>query len=266
MKLISGGHRAMNRPISLTLILLVSCMIGVSAPAQPAPATRPATQPGESAIRMVIIGDSTVCNYPDSHTNRGWGMYIEERFSAGAVKVINLAASGRSTKTFIQEGRWQKALDEKPNLVLIQFGHNDSHAPANPESTDFAGDYKDYLRKYVDESRAIGATPILVTPMVRRTFDPQGKIAESQAANRPLSAYAVAMREVAKEKQAPLIDLYESSKALAERIGEKASREMDAKPGDVTHFNEKGARAIAELVMKELTTAAPALKAQLKTQ
>jgi lysophospholipase L1-like esterase len=73
------------------------------------------------------------------------------------------------------------------------------------------------------------------------------------------------VREVAAEKKAPLIDLYASSKALAERIGVEASHAMNAKPSDVTHFNEKGARAIAGLVMKELPTAEPSLKPLLKS-
>jgi lysophospholipase L1-like esterase len=246
---------------SVTSFVIILLLGAACSFAQSPPATAPV-----KPLKIVIIGDSTVCNYPPEHTNRGWGMYIEEQFKPGTVKVVNLAASGRSTKTFIQEGRWTKALAEKPDFVLIQFGHNDSHAPTNPEATDFAGDYKDYLRRYIDESRAIGAKPILVTPMVRRTFDAQGKIAEAQAGNRPLSAYAGAVREVAAEKKAPLIDLYASSKALAERIGVEASHAMNAKPSDVTHFNEKGARAIANLVIEDLPAAAPTLAGQLKTR
>ena len=216
-------------------------------------------------LRVVLIGDSTVCDYPATHTNRGWGQFIEERFKDGAVKVINLAAAGRSTKTFIQEGRWQKALEEKPDYVLIQFGHNDSHAPDKPESTDAATDYKDYLRRYIVESRAIGATPILVTPMVRRTFDAQGKITESQPPpNRSLLFYVNAMREVGSERKVAVIDLHASSQALAEKLGPDASAEMANQKGDVTHFNEKGARAMADLVMRELPTAEPKLKEYLK--
>ena len=122
--------------------------------------------------------------YPAAEPDRGWGQFIEEQFRG--VKVINLAAAGRSTKTFIKEGRWKKALEEKPDYVLIQFGHNDSHGPEKPESTDAATDYKEYLRRYIDESRAIGATPILVTPMVRRTFDADGKLQDDASAPTPM--------------------------------------------------------------------------------
>lgn len=209
-------------------------------------------------LRIVIVGDSTVCAYPATRPDRGWGQFIEEHFKDGALKVINLAASGRSTKTFIREGRWQKALEEKPDYILIQFGHNDSHAPEKPESTDAATEYKDNLRRYVDESRVIGATPILVTPMVRRVFDAQGKISNS------LVPYANAMKEVGREKKVAVIDLHHSSLALAEKLGPEASAEFANKKGDATHFNEKGARAMANLVMKELPTAEPKLKEYMK--
>jgi len=185
-------------------------------------------------------------------------MFIEERFQQGSVKVINLAAAGRSTKTFIKEGRWQKALDEKPDYVLIQFGHNDSHDPGKPEATDAATDYKDYLRHYIDDTRAIVATPILVTPMVRRTFRADGGLDDG------LQRYADAMEGVGVEKKVPVIDLHASSKKLVEQLGPEKSAEMANKQGDNTHFNENGARAMADLVMKELPVAAPKLKDYLK--
>jgi len=218
-------------------------------------------------IRIVLVGDSTVCNYPASSPKRGWGMYIQERFKEGTVIVTNLAASGRSTKTFIQEGRWQKALEQKPDYVFIQFGHNDSHAPDKPEATDAETDYKEYLRRYIDDSRAIGATPILVTPMVRRDFNAQGMIEEKAVPPyRGLVSYANAMREVGLEKKVAVIDLYSSSKALADKLGPKGSAQLADLPTDSTHFNEKGARAMADLVMQGLPAAAPKLKVYLINQ
>lgn len=218
------------------------------------------TPSATNSIRIVVVGDSTVCNYPLARPDRGWGMFIGDYFKADAVKVINLATAGRSTKTFIKEGRWKKALDEKPNYVLIQFGHNDSHAPANPEATDAATDYKDYLRQYIADSRAIGAEPILVTPMVRRIFNTNG-VLENE-----LQPYADAMKEVATEKKVPVIDLHASSKKLVEQLGPARAQELANKKDDTTHFNEKGARAMAELVMKELLEVEPKLKQYLKPQ
>lgn len=210
-------------------------------------------------LRIAIVGDSTVSEYAANRPDRGWGMFIEERFREGSVTVSNLAKPGRSTKTFIQEGRWKSVLEEKPNYVLIQFGHNDSHAPDKPESTDAPTTYKEYLRRYIDESRAITATPILVTPMVRRIFDANGKLVDD------LQRYADAMKEVGAEKGVAVIDLHASSKELVEKLGPETSKEMANKKGDVTHFNEKGARMMADLVMKELSRAAPKLKEFLKT-
>ena len=210
----------------------------------------------EPGLRLAIIGDSTVCEYPSQAPARGWGHYLQDYFKDDA-QVINLAASGRSTKTFIAEGRWQKTLALKPRYILIQFGHNDSHDPSHPEATDAATTYKDFLRHYIDDARAIGATPILVTPMCRRTFE-AGKLQDG------LLRYAEAMKEIAVEKRAGLIDLHAASRAYFEQLGETASLETANKAGDQTHFNEKGAKAMAELVMKELPAAAPELKDQLR--
>ena len=210
-------------------------------------------------VRIVLVGDSTVCNYPATHRNRGWGQFIEERFREGTVTVINLAAQGRSTKTFIKEGRWQKALAEKPDFVMIQFGHNDSHAPNQPEATDPDTDYKEFLRHYVEEARAIGAYPILVTPMVRRNFDEHGTFTDAVVPPaRSLLLYAGAMKQIGIEKSVPVIDLHTSSRLLIEKLGPKECKKLAS--FDSTHWNEKGARAMADLVMKELPIAAPRLK------
>ncbi len=205
-------------------------------------------------LKIAIIGDSTVCNYPIDKLDRGWGMFIEEAFAPGSVTVVNLAASGRSTKTFIKEGRWKKTLAEKPDFILIQFGHNDSHAAERPESTNAATDYREFLNQYIDEARAAGATPILVTPMVRRNFKADGKL------NDILQPYADAMKAVGAEKKAPVIDLFTASKTLVENLGPEKAAAHANKPGDNTHFNETGARAMAELVLKEL----PATETRLK--
>ena len=219
-------------------------------------------------IRIATVGDSTMCEYPEARPDRGWGHYVEEYFRPGTAKVFNTAASGRSTKTFIEEGRWAKTLEEKPNYVFIQFGHNDSHEPGNRESTDPATTFKDYLRRYIDESRAAGANPILVTPMVRRKFDEAGSFSEAppNPRYRVLGTYAAAVREVGQEKKVPVIDLYASSLAFFAKLGPVASTEFANKPTDNTHFNEKGARAMADLVMRELPRAAPSLAKILKTE
>ena len=228
---------------TLTILLPLVAMLGIAKSAEAAKLT------------IVIIGDSTVCNYPPESPSRGWGQFIAEHFKDG-VHVANHAASGRSTKTFIAEGRWKRALAEKPDFVLIQFGHNDSHGAGKPEATDAATDYRDFLRRYVDESRAAKAVPIFITPMHRRNFDADGKLKDI------LQPYADAMKAVAAEKKVPLIDLHASSGALFSKLGKDHCPELANAPTDFTHFNEKGARAMSALVMKELPATDPRLAAE----
>jgi lysophospholipase L1-like esterase len=201
---------------------------------------------------VVIVGDSTVQTYPLDQPIRGWGQYIGERLSAN-VEVVNLALSGRSTKTFREEGLWGKALAAKGDWYLIQFGHNDSHEKGKPESTDPATDFRDNLRKFVDESRAAGGRPVLITPMHRRTFRADGGLADI------LEPYAEAMRVVAKEKDVPLVDLHGASGKLFLKLGDAGSADLSCAPTDRTHFSEKGARVMADLVAEGLKKNVPGL-------
>lgn len=208
-------------------------------------------------MRIAVIGDSTVCEYPATSNLRGWGHFLAPAFQSH-VRIINLAKSGRSTKTFIKEGLWTRTLAEKPDFVLIQFGHNDSHAKERPEATDAATDYPEFLRRYVAEARAAGAAPVLVTPMHRRTFDERGKVTQE------LLPYAEAMKAVAKEKEVALVDLHTASGVLFERLGDAGSADLSCSATDRTHFSEQGAKAMAELVLSSLPKAEPALKPLLK--
>lgn len=258
MNTITSSTTLMRAAAALAiLIFFLGC-------AADAPDNQPNTA-GLTSLCIVLIGDSTVSNYPETHRNRGWGQYLDEQFTEGTVRVINLARPGRSTKTFIEEDRWRDALARNPDIVFIQFGHNDAHAPQSPESTDPARDYKDNLRQYIEEARAAGAQPLLITPMVRRSFNEQGLIEESLSPpGRPLQAYATAMKEVGRDMSVPVIDLFASSKTLAERIGPEASLQMASRSSDITHFNEKGARAITGLIVADLPHALPELAPLLK--
>ena len=227
------------------LVLLFGCVTTLCAAGTP--------------LRLVIIGDSTVCEYPPERDCRGWGHYIQDYFK-DTVRVINLARSGRSTRTFINEGLWAKTLEEKPDVLLIQFGHNDSHNSDRPEATDAATDFRDYLRRYIDESRAIGTTPILVTPVQRRTYGSDGKL------NNSLIIYADAMKAVAAEKKVDVIDLNASSGRLYEQLGPAANDIVANAPDDRTHFNENGARMMAHLVMQELAQIEPRMAKELSPE
>jgi lysophospholipase L1-like esterase len=211
----------------------------------------------EGEVRLAIIGDSTVCNYPSNSVTRGWGEFIQPAFKE-QVRVINLAKSGRSTKTFIKEGLWKKTLETKPQFILIQFGHNDSHAKERPEATAADGDFKENLRRYIAEARAAGAQPVFITPVHRRMFKADGTLSTE------LQPYAETMKQVAAELKVPLVDLYAMSGELFLKAGDTGGVDLNCKPSDRTHFSAKGAKAVAGLVLKELPAAAPELKPLLK--
>jgi beta-1,2-mannobiose phosphorylase / 1,2-beta-oligomannan phosphorylase len=213
----------------------------------------------EPAVRVLLVGASTVAAAPKPPADRpdltGWGQSLAEFFDE-PVLILNHAKSGRSSKSFIREGLWKQAIETKPAYVFIHFGHNDE--PGRGErSTDANSDYQDYLKQYINESRAAGAKPILVTPVARRTFK-DGKI------HTLLQPYVDAMKKVAKETKTPVIDLHTASLALYDGLGEKESADLNPAPTDYSHFSRKGARAIAKLVVSALPAAAPELAKHLK--
>src|ERR1700729_2045488 len=118
-----------------------------------------------AAVKIVLVGDSTV------NDQGGWGTGFRSSLSP-EVQVANLALNGRSSKSFRDEGAWAPALAAKPDYILIQFGHNDSPGKGLERETDPQTTYRANLARYVDEARAAGAKPVLVTSIVRRVFQP----------------------------------------------------------------------------------------------
>src|SRR5271154_3789177 len=132
------------------------------------PTTAAVRAPG-TAVRIDLIGDSTQTN------NAGYGRGFCANVTA-KVDCVNMAKGGASTKTFREQGLWERSLATKPDYMLIQFGHNDMQSvDHNPRQTTME-EYKANLRKYVDEARAAGVKPILVTPLTRRNFQADGKV------------------------------------------------------------------------------------------
>lgn len=204
---------------------------------------------------VAVVGDSTVCNYPQDSRLRGWGQMLPSLLPG--TEVQNEAQAGRSTKTFPRD-RWERVLTAKPEYVLIQFGHNDSHEKSKPESTDAETDFRVNLRRFIDEARAAGIGPILVTPPRRRLF-------RDGRPTRELEPYAEAILAVAAETGTPLIDLYAETGRLFSELGESgsaaftANRPPDAPTGtpeDRTHFTKTGARALAQFVASRLRSIA----------
>ena len=210
-------------------------------------------------IKIAMIGDSTMASYAKPPEDRssltGWGQVFELFFN-DRVKVSNHAQSGRSSKSFLREGRWEPVLREKPDFIFIQFGHNDQPGKGDRE-TDPNGDFQDNLRKFIDEARAAGVEPVLVTPVARRIFD-NGK------ATTTLTPYADAMKKVAAEKKVPLVDLHAASFDLFNELGDAGSADLSASASDRTHFSRKGALEIAKLVAHRLPQDVPALHGYLR--
>lgn len=221
----------------------------------------PATaQTAPAAPRIFIASDSTAQAYgADRYPQAGWGQMLACGLAPG-VEVANRAIGGRSTRTFISEGRWDKLIsDAAPgDLVLIQFGHNDASSNRPERYAPAATVYRDNLLRMIWEARGQGMFPILVTPPVRRSF-------EDGRAKADYIAYSQVMRELVVTTGTPLIDLEARSQALLQRLGEAGSRKLylhltpaDRAPGfpqgvdDDTHFSELGARAMADLVAQEL--------------
>ena len=208
------------------------------------------------AIRIVLVGDSTVADYGDNPNQAGWGQKIASLLSE-RVTIVNLARGGRSSKSFIAEGLWEKALAAKGDFVFIQFGHNDCPGKGD-RTTDPDTTYSANLRRYVADARVAGAMAVLITSVERRKFTPDGRIACT------LSAYAEAMRKVAAAEQIGLVDLHAKSIALYEQLGpQRAAAELSS--GDQTHFSHAGALAMARLIVEDLAKAAPHLVPYIKT-
>ena len=217
-------------------------------------------------ITIYMIGDSTMSiKAPRAYPETGWGMPFAGFFDS-TVKVDNRAKNGRSTRTFISENLWQPVFDNlnEGDYVFIQFGHNDESKEKTERYTT-PDQYKENLTRFVKETRSKKAIPVLLTPVSRRRFDKEGNALETHAAYSPL------VKEVAKALNVLFIDLDTKSKDLYQRMGVENSRLLflQLKPGehpnypggkdDNTHFNELGARLIAQIVLAEIKVIDPLL-------
>lgn len=241
------------------------------------------------ADKIILVGDST------TSVGSGWGGAFCGRHVLSSLACVNLGRQGRSTSTYRAEGSWDLALNEMATpgygavWVLIQFGHNDQ--PGKRNSTELATEFPANLRAYVAEARARGARPVLVTPLTRRSFS-NGRLQDT------LEPWAEAVRRVARETGAPLIDLHAASGDLVQSMGALEAARMapgapppdflpelqagnspaapppavattagshgrHAEDFDYTHLGPEGAQLIAALVARDLIAAAPELAPRL---
>ncbi|WLQ47598.1 rhamnogalacturonan acetylesterase [Streptomyces poriferorum] len=207
-----------------------------------------------------IAGDSTAAQkYADAAPETGWGMALPF-FLGHTLAVANYAMNGRSSKSFIDEGRLAALLEEVRggDLLLIQFGHNDEKTEDPARGTDPYTTYQDYLRQYVHGARSRGARPVLLTPVERRRF------ADDGTAKPTHGTYPAAMRALAAEERVPLLDLQALTLARWQELGPDGTLEYFnwLEPGqspnypdgrqDNTHFRPRGAIEAARLVARAL--------------
>ena len=170
-------------------------------------------------MRIYVCGDSTAASYNPEETRMvGWGQLLGD-FLPG-VTVVNLSMAGRSTKTFLAEGRLEPAGQADPgDLVLIQFAHNDENEKKPERYTAPWTEFTDNLKYFIRFAREHGAVPVLLTPICMRIWQ-DGKLQPTHG------EYPAAMRAVAEETGVPLIDLYTESFRIVESMGEEGSKAL----------------------------------------
>lgn len=255
-------------------------------------------QAPSDTITVFMIGDSTMANKPLDKENqeRGWGQMLPMFFD-GAIKVDNHAVNGRSSKSFIDEGRWEKVREKiRPgDYVIIQFGHNDEKAKSADRYTVPGGTFDANLKKFVNETREKGGTPILMNSIVRRNFPANG-IAAAQTDDRQKTwkkglenypaegdtlvdthgDYRIAPRNVAEEMGVAFIDMNTLTHELVQGLGRENSRMLYmwmpvgvyefAPEGriDNTHLNVFGGIVVSRLAVNAIAEKVPALKPYIR--
>lgn len=199
-------------------------------------------------IRIFLASDSTVQKYEDKDQG-GWGEFLQDYFTKD-VQIMNHAIGGRSSKSFVEEGRLKRITEEMSadDYLLIQMGHNDSTKSRPERYTDPFTTYKEYLKLYIKSARMCQAEPVLVTP-VARLHQENGEFIND------FPDYCQAMKAVAQEENVPLLDLMDSSLSLFENLDYEEVFSffmVSVNKTDYTHFTKKGANRMAELVAEQI--------------
>ena len=207
------------------------------------------------------IGDSTMANKtkPEENPERGWGQMLPLFFNDN-ITIDNRAQNGRSTRSFIAEKRWDDILKtlKKGDYVFIQFGHNDQKEKDSTRYTNPHTAYRHNLIRFVEETRAKGATPILFSSIVRRNFNEKGVLISTHG------EYTMEVRLVAQEYNVPFIDMEYYTELLEQSYGPEKSKQLHLhfKAGEIpyykedkaddTHLGVKGATEVAKIAVEEL--------------
>lgn len=218
-------------------------------------------------IRVYSIGDSTMCDFDEKYLSqfggegypiRGW-MQMAPQFFTKDVEVHNAARSGRSSKSFRDEGFWKPVIDSvrAGDYVFIMFGGNDQK-PDTARHTDPETTYRQNLINYISEVRAKGANPILFTSIIRRRFDKNGQLVDTYG------DYVKVVRRLGAEQHVPMVDLYQKTWDVVQQMGPEESKKLFVyiEPGrftklpegkkDDSHLNIQGATKVAQLATSEI--------------
>ncbi|MFI6928822.1 rhamnogalacturonan acetylesterase [Streptomyces sp. NPDC050287] len=234
-----------RRQVTIAALAAVPLAVGSTAPAFATSGKR------RKVSTVYIAGDSTAAQkYAAAAPETGWGMALPF-FLQPDRPVANHAVNGRSSKSFIDEGRLDVILGAiRPgDFLLVQFGHNDEKAEDPTRYTEPWTTYQDHLRQYIEGARARGARPVLATSVERRKFDASGNAVPTHG------DYPAAMRALAREEGVALLDIQALSLALWQEFGVERTKtyfNWTATEQDNTHFNPPGAIAVARLVAQEL--------------
>ncbi len=234
-------------PLGAALRLAAALVLAGFAPSPAAP------------IGVWLIGDSTMADKPDPEHNpeRGWGQALPRFFDDGAV-VHNAARNGRSSRSFIAERRWDSVRTalRRGDYVLIQFGHNDQKIDDSTRYTNPYTTYRENLARFVAEARAVGATPVVFSPIVRRRFNAHGLLVDTHG------AYPLIARDVARDAGVAFVDLRRLTDSLVASAGPERSKafyvyttagQFPAFPAareDDTHLSPRGADEVARLAAR----------------
>lgn len=211
-------------------------------------------------VRVFIAGDSTAAEYgPERAPQAGWGQALQSYLDPARFAVRNHARGGRSTRSFIAEGRLDAIAAELSagDVLLIQFGHNDAKFEDPTRYTDPAQDYPQFLMRYVQLARDKGATPVLITPVARLLYD-FGSLLDTHG------VYTQAMKQLAAREHVALIDLNTRSTDWIRGLGEAGAKPYflfvpAQNKADGTHFSVAGANAVACLVVRDWVALQPTL-------
>lgn len=224
-------------------------------------------------ITIFMIGNSTMADkpYKDGNPEKSWGQIFPLYFKEG-IKIENHAVNGRSTKSFIDEGRWDSVVNKiKPgDYIIIEFGHNDAKKEDTKRFADANTNYRWNLEKFINETLQKGGFPILATPIVRRRFDEQGKFYDVHG------DYPKVVREICEKMNVILLDLHEKSEEYIIKLGKEHSKkfylhidvdEYNSLPKglvDDTHLSPYGAFRICDFAADEIKLKIPRLAQYLK--